>query len=110
MKPPIDLKAERTRRTLDDLAERLRKNPELAQRTQQHLSDNAGAEAMDKLLTLDDLAEYLSITYQSAWRLTKPKYTETPIPTIKVANGKSVRIHPDDLAAWLEQYKRNALD
>mgnify|MGYP002642215147 CR=1 FL=1 len=110
MKPPIDLKAERTRRTLEAIAERLRKNPELAERTQQHLSDNAGAEAMEKLLTLEDLAEYLSLTYQAAWRLTRPKYTKTPIPVIKLAGSKSVRIRPEDLEAWLDQYKRNALD
>jgi len=110
MNKPIDLNRERQTRTLDRLADRLRADPDLADRTTEHLKDEIGAETMEKLLTIDDLAECLSITYQSAWRLTKPKYTKVPVPTIKVAWGKSVRIRPEDLEEWLNLYKRNALD
>jgi excisionase family DNA binding protein len=54
----------------------------------------------DGLLTLEEVAAYLKVSKQHAWRLTRPDQTKgEPMPTIRF--GHSVRVRESDLDAWL---------
>jgi len=60
------------------------------------------AMVQDELLTLEDVATYLKVSKQHAWRLTRPGQTKgEPMPTIRF--GHSVRVRKTDLDAWLER-------
>lgn len=66
--------------------------------------DGTEGEAMpvDELLTLEEVAQYLKVTKQHAWRLTRPGQTKgEPIPSLKF--GGIVRVRLSELDAWLER-------
>lgn len=56
------------------------------------------------LRNMKSLAEQFGVDYQTIWRWTNPKFTASPLPTVKV--GKLVFVRETDLEAWLSSRTR----
>ncbi len=56
---------------------------------------------MDKLMTIEEVAEYLNLEYKSAYKLVR----SGEIPAARI--GRVYRVSSDDLAAYIEQQKQH---
>lgn len=106
----VDLARERRiNATLDQLAERLRGDPGLAQRTFEHLETEESAMAKKRdcvpenapakqiMLTLDQVADFLQMSVRHVYRLRD----EHGLPAFKV--GGAWRVGETDLVNWLQE-------
>lgn len=57
----------------------------------------AGQNEPEKLLTMDDLAEYFQVSKKTIYRLVKQKQ----IPAVRIA--RQVRFRKEDIDNWLER-------
>jgi len=101
----VDLDRERRiRRTLDELADKLKADPELAARTTDYLEGEnmkeqptKAPDAPERLATLTEVADYLAVTRRHVYRL----IDERGLPAFKM--GTLWRVRWSDLDAWLKR-------